>query len=40
LAVPDMPSGSPGMEMGGRADRYDVIAFGSGGKTHVFATHA
>ena len=39
LAVPDMPAGSPGMEMGSRADRYDVIAFGSGGTTHVFATH-
>ncbi|MEP6992572.1 MAG: DUF411 domain-containing protein [bacterium] len=39
LAVPDMPSGSPGMEMGGRADRYDVVAFGADGKTHVFATH-
>ena len=40
IAVPDMPAGSPGMEMGGRNDRYDVIAFGSGGATHVFATHA
>jgi len=40
IAVPDMPSGSPGMEMGDRKDRYDVIAFGSGGATHVFATHA
>jgi hypothetical protein len=39
LAVPDMPSGSPGMEMGGRADRYDVMAFGSKGATRVFATH-
>jgi hypothetical protein len=40
IAVPEMPSGSPGMEMGGRRDRYDVIAFGSGGATRVFATHA
>ena len=40
LAVPDMPAGSPGMEMGGRNDRYDVIAFGSSGATRVFATHA
>ncbi len=39
LAVPDMPSGSPGMEMGGRVDRYDVVAFGADGKTRVFATH-
>lgn len=39
LAVPDMPSGSPGMEMGPRTDRYEVMAFGSDGKTHVFSTH-
>ena len=40
IAVPEMPAGSPGMEMGARKDRYDVIAFGSGGRTRVFATHA
>ena len=39
LAVPDMPAGSPGMEMGTRADRYDVVAFDAHGGTHVFATH-
>ena len=39
LAVPGMPSGSPGMEMGGRVDRYDVIAFASGGATRVFTRH-
>ena len=39
LAVPDMPAGSPGMEVPGRSDRYDVIAFSAGGRTHVFATH-
>ena len=39
LAVPEMPAGSPGMEMGGRADHYDVIAFASGGTTRVFASH-
>jgi hypothetical protein len=39
LAVPGMPSGSPGMEMPGRSDRYDVVAFSAGGKSHVFATH-
>lgn len=39
LAVPGMPSGSPGMETPGRRDRYDVIAFSAAGKTHVFATH-
>lgn len=39
LAVPGMPAGSPGMEMPGRADKYDVVAFSAAGKTHVFATH-
>jgi hypothetical protein len=39
LAVPGMPSGSPGMEMGGRADRYDVMAFDAKGTTHVFSHH-
>jgi hypothetical protein len=39
LAVPDMPAGSPGMEMPGRRDRYDVVAFSANGKTSVFARH-
>jgi hypothetical protein len=39
LAVPGMPSGSPGMEMPGRSDRYEVVAFSADGKSHVFATH-
>jgi hypothetical protein len=39
IAVPDMPAGSPGMEMGGRQDRYDVIAFSASGTTSVFARH-
>lgn len=39
LAVPGMPAGSPGMEMGGRSDRYDVIAFTRGGESRVFARH-
>jgi hypothetical protein len=38
LAVPGMPSGSPGME-NGRTDRYDVIAFTAGKKSSVFAKH-
>jgi hypothetical protein len=39
LAVAGMPSGSPGMEVPGRAaDHFDVIAFGSG-RTFVFARH-
>ena len=39
IAVPDMPAGSPGMEMSGRRDRYDVMAFSANGKTTVFARH-
>lgn len=37
LAVPGMPAGSPGMEMGGRKDPFDVIAFERGGKSWVYA---
>jgi len=36
LAVPGMVTGSPGME-GGRAERYNVIAFERSGKTRVYA---
>ena len=39
IAVPGMPVGSPGMEMGARVDRYDVVAFAPGGATRVFARH-
>lgn len=38
LAVAGMPIGSPGMEMGGRIQPYQVIAFGEGGRT-VFASY-
>lgn len=39
IAVAGMPLGSPGMEAPGyKADRYNVIAFGSG-KTSIFARH-
>jgi hypothetical protein len=37
LAVPGMPVGSPGMEMGPRKDAYDVIAFTKTGTTSVYA---
>jgi hypothetical protein len=36
LAVPGMPTGSPGME-GDRVDHYDVVAFDRSGKTRVYA---
>jgi len=39
LAVPGMPAGSPGMEMGARHDRFDVVAFSAAGSTRVFAQH-
>jgi hypothetical protein len=39
LAVPDMPAGAPGMEVPGRADRYDVLAFAADGSTTPFARH-
>nr|WP_255247200.1 DUF411 domain-containing protein [Sphingopyxis sp. GW247-27LB] len=38
LAVAGMPLGSPGMEMGGRTQPYQVIAFGDFGQ-RVFATY-
>ena len=39
LLVPGMPVGSPGMEMGDRTERYDVLLLGKDGRTSVFATH-
>jgi hypothetical protein len=39
LVVPGMPVGSPGMEMGGRTERYDVLLLARNGATSVFATH-
>lgn len=38
LAVPGMPIGSPGMEMGDRTQAYQVIAFGDAGMS-VFASY-
>ena len=32
LAVPGMPMGSPGMEMDGRTETYEVILFGPSGR--------
>ncbi|MBA3671926.1 MAG: DUF411 domain-containing protein, partial [Gemmatimonadaceae bacterium] len=39
LAVPDMPAGSPGMEVAGRSDQYAVMSFGASGMPKVFAKH-
>lgn len=38
IATPGMPVGSPGME-GPYNDRYDVMTFGTDGRTTVFASH-
>jgi hypothetical protein len=37
LTVPGMPMGSPGMEMGGRFQPYDVIQLNRDGSTRVYA---
>ena len=39
LAVPGMPLGSPGMEMPGKKDPYDVVAFDKAGKAAVYESH-
>ena len=39
LAVPGMPTGSPGMEYGDRVDPYRVIAFGDEGGMRIFAEY-
>jgi hypothetical protein len=40
IAVPGMPTGSPGMEVpGAPADRYDVVTFERGGGSRTFASH-
>ena len=38
LAVPAMPVGSPGMEMGDRQDAFQVVAFGPSGRS-VWASY-
>ncbi len=37
VAVPGMPAGSPGME-GPNPVTYDIVAYGTDGKSHVYAT--
>lgn len=39
LAVPGMPVGAPGMEMGDRKDPFSVIGFDRDGKTSVFSEY-
>ncbi len=40
VAAPGMPMGSPGMEMGGQKDTYNVVSFDKDAKVEVFANHA
>ncbi|HMB77954.1 MAG TPA: DUF411 domain-containing protein, partial [Kiloniellaceae bacterium] len=40
LALPGMPIGSPGMEMGSRRDPFDTLLIRRDGATEVFAHHA
>lgn len=39
LSVPGMVAGSPGMEVPGRSDRYQVVLMKADGKHQVWATH-
>jgi hypothetical protein len=36
LAVPGMPLGSPGMEVPGRSDPYEILSFDPNGQTKVY----
>jgi hypothetical protein len=38
LAVPGMVVGSPGMEVGAKKDKYDVLIFEKSGKSRVYAS--
>lgn len=39
ISVPQMPSGTPGMEMGGRKDPYNVMSFDAENHTSVFKSY-
>ena len=39
IAVPGMPMGSPGMEHGGHAERYETVLFDRAGNIRLFARH-
>ena len=39
LSVPGMPLGSPGMEVPGKKDAYDVVSFDKSGRSAVFESH-
>ncbi len=39
IAVPGMPTGTPGMEKGDKKEKYNVISFDKNGKTDIFVRH-
>lgn len=39
LAVPEMPMGTPGMEMGDKKDAYNTMSFDEKNQTQVFKAH-
>ena len=39
LSAPGMPAGSPGMEVDGQKDKYDVVSFTRDGQSSVWASH-
>lgn len=39
IAVPGMPIGSPGMEVGDRKEPYDVLSFDAEGRSEVFQSY-
>ena len=39
ITVPGMPSGTPGMEMGGKKDAFDIISFDKKDQRQVFSSH-
>ena len=39
IAVPQMPNGTPGMEMGDKKDPYNVISFDRANNYQVFKSH-
>jgi hypothetical protein len=39
IAVPGMPKGTPGMEMGGSKDAYNVMSFSKDNKVAIFSSH-
>ena len=40
IAVPGMPVGTPGMEMGNKKDSYSVVSFDKKGQTKVFKQYS